>query len=262
MKLIKVPFSGNNPNNKDCDKAPDTIIKELEEVYASEDNKLVHPKLFNVESIPMNDDWELTKESIIEFISQNDDFPICLGGDHSITYPLFKAFAQKFKNPGLIVFDAHPDTYTEEDYSYFHGGWLKFLVEENIAKPENIIVIGIRNPDPDEIIYMKKKKITFYTMKQIFENNVKDVCDMVMEKARKFENLYISLDIDSVDPAFAPGTGCIEPGGLTSRELIYFIQRLKLLKNLRMMDIVEVNPKIDVNNMTSKLAAKVIGEFF
>ena len=85
---------------------------------------------------------------------------------------------------------------------------------------------------------------------------------MVMEKARKFENLYISLDIDSVDPAFAPGTGCIEPGGLASRELIYFIQRLKLLKNLRMMDIVEVNPKIDVNNMTSKLAAKVIGEFF
>ena len=262
MKIIKVPFSKNNPKNLDCDKAPDMIVKELEEVYSSEDNKLVHPDLFNIESIPISEDWETTKRNIIEHITQNEEFPICLGGDHSISYPLFKAFAQKFKNPGLVVFDTHPDVYHEEDYLYLHGGWLKFLVEENIVNPENVIIVGVRNPDPLEIEYMKEKKITFYTMKQIFENNIKNVCDMVMEKARQFENLYISVDIDSVDPCFAPGTGCIEPGGISSRELIYFIQRLKLLKNLKMMDIVEINPKLDVNNMTSKLAAKIIGEFF
>jgi len=263
MKIIKIPFSGNNPNNDDCDKAPDKIVEVLGTVYASEDNHLVHPKLFNIELIPVkNKDWELSKKNIIDFVMQNDDFPICLGGDHSITYPLFKAFSQKFQNAGLIIFDAHPDTYHKEDYEYFHGGWLKFLVDDNIIDPRKVIVIGIRNPDPEEINYMKKKKITFYTMKQIFENDVKEVCDMVMEKAREFSNLYISLDIDVLDPAFAPGTGCIEPGGMSSRELIYFIQRLRLLKNVKMMDIVEINPEMDINDMTSKLAAKIIGEFF
>lgn len=262
MKIIKVPFSANNPNSKDCDKAPDEIIRQLEYVYSSEDNHLVHPRLFNIESIPINNkDWESSKKNIIEFITQNDDFPICLGGDHSITYPLFKAFSQKFKNPGLIIFDTHPDTYYEEDYLYVHSGWLKFLVEENAINPKNVIIIGIRNADPEEIDYMKEKNIAFFTMKQLF-NNIEDICDVVMEKARNFGNLYISVDIDVLDPAFAPGTGCIEPGGMSSRELIYFIQRLKLLKNLKMMDIVEVNPKIDFNNMTSKVAAKIIGEFF
>ncbi len=262
MKIIKIPFSKNNPNNEDCNKAPDKIVEVLETVYSSENHNLVHPNLFKVETIPVNEDWEISKKNIIDFITQNDEFPICLGGDHSITYALFKAFSQKFKNTGLVVFDTHPDTYHEEDYKYLHGGWLKFLVEENIIKPENVIVIGVRNADPKEIEYMREKGIIFYTMRQIFENNVKEICDVVMEKARKFENLYISLDIDVLDPAFAPGTGCIEPGGMTSRELIYFIQRLKLLKNLRMMDIVEINPEIDVNDMTSKIAAKVIGEFF
>ena len=263
MKIIKIPFSGNNPNNKDCDKAPDEIARQLEDIYSSQDNHLVHPKLFKIESIPVkNKDWELTKRNIIESIMQNDDFPICIGGDHSLTYPLFKAFSQKFKNAGLIVFDAHPDTYLGDDYLYEHGIYLRNLVEENILNPKNAIVIGIRNPDPEEIDYMKRKGINFYTMKQIFENDIKEVCDMVMEKARTFGNMYISIDIDVLDPAFAPGTGCIEPGGISSRELIYFIQRLKLLKNLRMIDIVEVNPKVDFNNMTSKIAAKIIGEFF
>lgn len=263
MKIVKFPFSANNPNSVECNQGPDKIVEQLGLVYSSEHHSLVHPDLFNVASIPYdNNDWETSQKNVIEFISQLEEFPIVLGGDHSITYPCFKAFAQKFKNPGLVIFDTHPDTYHEEDYKHLHGGWLKFLVEENIVSGKNVIIIGVRNADPREIDYMKQKGITFYTMKQIFEHGVKEVCDTVMEKARTFENLYISVDIDAVDPAFAPGTGCIEPGGLSSRELIYFIQRLKILKNLHMMDIVEVNPTMDFNDMTSKLAAKIIGEFF
>lgn len=264
MKIVKFPFSANNPNSVECNQGPDQIVEELALIYYSESTgNLVLPKLFNVDSVIYdNKDWETSQKNIIEHISQLEEFPIILGGDHSITYPCFKAFSQKFKNPGLVVFDTHPDTYHEEDYKYLHAGYLKFLVDEQIVNPKNVIVIGVRNADPKEINYMKEKKITFYNMKQIFEHGIKEICDSVMEKARQFENLYISIDIDAVDPAFAPGTGCIEPGGLTSRELIYFIQRLKLLKNLQMMDIVEVNPSLDVNNMTSKLAAKIIGEFF
>ena len=81
-----------------------------------------------------------------------------------------------------------------------------------------------------------------------------------MEQARNFSDLYISIDIDILDPAFAPGTGYIEPAGLSTRELIYLIQRIKLLKNIKKYDLVEVNPDKDINNMTSKVAAKIIKE--
>ena len=73
-----------------------------------------------------------------------------------------------------------------------------------------------------------------------------------METARQWPALYISIDIDAVDPAFAPGTGYIEPAGLTSRELIYLVQRFKLLKNLKMVDLVEINPEKDFTTKTPK----------
>ena len=98
-------------------------------------------------------------------------------------------------------------------------------------------------------------------MKEITTEGIHEISESVMAAAKDFEALYVSIDIDVLDPAFAPGTGCTEPAGLTSRELIYFVQRLKLLKNLKIVDIVEINPKKDVNNMTSKLGAKIIAEF-
>jgi len=81
-----------------------------------------------------------------------------------------------------------------------------------------------------------------------------------METARGWGAFYLSIDIDVIDPAFAPGTGFREPGGLTSREMIYFIQRLKRLKNLKMTDITEVNPSKDSADLTVKLAAKLVKE--
>ena len=96
-------------------------------------------------------------------------------------------------------------------------------------------------------------------MKQIFEHGIKNVVDAVTEKVASWTAVYLSIDIDACDPSFAPGTGHREPGGLSSRELIYFIQRLNKLK-LGMIDIVEVNPSMDVANMTSKLAAKLMTE--
>ena len=77
---------------------------------------------------------------------------------------------------------------------------------------------------------------------------------------RNFSDSYISVDIDVLDPAFAPGTGYLEPGGLSTRELLYLLQRIKLLKNIRKYDLVEVNPDKDINLMTCKTAAKIIKE--
>jgi len=98
-------------------------------------------------------------------------------------------------------------------------------------------------------------------MKQIFEQGIKETSHFIMEQVRKFDPLYISIDIDVIDPAFAPGTGYLEPAGFSSREFIYFIQKLKLLKNLGAIDLTEINPDKDFNGLTVKLGAKIIAEF-
>ena len=261
MKLIKVPFCRNSGDNEGCEDAPAAIVEQLGLVYGSEDSHLVHPQLFRVEEVAVTDDWSSSKDSISRHIAQLDEFPIAIGGDHSVTYALFRGFCQRHPRSGLIVFDTHPDTYGGEDYPHEHGRYLRRLIDEGIVDPTQVILIGIRNADPEEIAYLRERKVTFFTMKQLFLN-IENACDAVMEKARGWESLYISVDIDVLDPAFAPGTGCIEPGGMSTRELLYFIQRLKLLKNLKMLDIVEVNPHKDVNNITAMAAAKIIGEFF
>ena len=86
-----------------------------------------------------------------------------------------------------------------------------------------------------------------------------EICDMIMEKARNSKCFYISIDIDAIDPAFAPGTGYPEPGGMSSRDLIYFLQRLLLLPNFKGGDIVEINPEIE-QEKTIKLGAKILSE--
>ena len=89
--------------------------------------------------------------------------------------------------------------------------------------------------------------------------DLEDTCDIIMEFSNNKE-LYVSVDIDVIDPAFAPATGYREPGGLTSRQFIYLIQRINKIKNLRAVDIVEINPDRDINKMTVKLGAKILGE--
>ncbi len=258
MKIIKIPYSlGALEKASGLEKGPDSITNELKNIWLSED---LHKIDYSVEEINLNSDIKTDLNTISKLLlSKFNGFTVFLGGDHSITYACFKAFSSKNKNSGLLIFDSHPDCFQNFDYPV-HEDWLKFLVEGNIIKPENIVVLGIRNPDIKEIEFLKDNKIKFFTMKNLIKDKEQN-CDSIMEICRNFSSLYISIDIDVMDPAFAPGTGYLEPGGFSTREMLYFIQRLKLLKNLKAVDIVEVNPTNDINNITSKLAAKLICEF-
>ncbi|NQV08621.1 arginase family protein [Candidatus Woesearchaeota archaeon] len=258
MKLIKIPFSGGTLNvPKGAEEAPDKIVEAMKSIYLDELGRKVK---FNVERVQVNStNIEETNENIYKHLQDNDDFPVVVGGDHSITYSCFRAFSKQFENPGIIIFDAHPDT--ENNFSPpSHEDFLKVLIEEKTLKPENVILVGIRNWHEKELSYLKEKKIRYFKMKDIFEEELNEVCDSIMYVAKNFGSLYISVDIDVLDPAFAPGTGYKEAGGMSTRELLYFIQRLKKLKNYKMADLVEVNPKIDVTDLTVKAAAKIITE--
>ena len=251
MKIVKVKSSqGCLGKNKGCEKAPDEIVKELENFYLNE--KGFRKDFESVDCEVVENNIEETNQNIM-----NIEGDVFLGGDHSITYASFIGFAKKFTNPGLIIFDAHPDC--ENNFKPpSHEDFVKVLIEDGFLKKENLIIVGVRNWHKKEFYYLKENKIKYFVMKNM--KDMEDVCDSVMELSNNFDGLYLSIDIDCVDPAFAPGTGFIEPGGMSSRDLIYFVQRLKLLRNLKRADIVEVNPDKDVNGMTVRLAAKVLGE--
>lgn len=258
MKLVKIPFSGGTLNvPKGSELAPDKIIDALKNIYLDESGRKI---IFDIEKISVNQsNIEETNNNIYEYLTNNDDFPIIIGGDHSITYSCFKAFAKQFENPGLIIFDSHPDT--ENNFSPpTHEDFLKVLIEEKILKAENIVLVGLRNWHDKEFSYLKEKKIKFFTMREIFEEGVREICDSIMYVARNFDNLYISVDVDVLDPAFAPGTGHKEAAGLITRELLYFLQRLRKMKNYKMADLVEINPSLDINDLTVKAGAKIIAE--
>lgn len=252
INIIKIPFEGGAlGKNSGCSKSPDLIVEMLSEMLDEEGNT----EKISVKEIDLEkNNFQKSHEKISEEI-KNNKTGIIIGGDHSITYSAFKSSSCD----GMIVLDAHPDMMYGTDLPS-HEDFLRKLIEEKHLKASNIILFGTRSWHEQELGFIKENNIKFFSMKQIFEFGIKEMTDTLMENARRFNNLYVSLDIDVVDPAFAPGTGYQEPGGLSSREIIYIIQRIKHLKNIRFFDVMEVNGMKDRDNITIKLAAKVIRE--
>tara|TARA_Y100000310_G_C20581904_1_gene763445 strand:- start:443 stop:1144 length:702 start_codon:yes stop_codon:yes gene_type:complete len=231
--IVSIPYSdGEHPA---CAKAPKLIIDQLNKIWDK-----------NIPEI---------KECTIESLEKAK---VYLGGDHTITYYTVKEIIKSYPNLGFIVFDAHPDVFQAFDKPS-HQDYLKFLIEEEILTPENVIVIGLRALHAKELAYYKEKGIRFVPCRNFMSMDT--ICDGVMEFLRKFDSVYLSIDLDVLDPSFAPGVSYIEPAGFTTRELFYCIQRLKKLPNIVAMDIVELNPDNDLNQMTAKIAAKLVAEF-
>jgi len=262
MKIIKIPSSqGGLGKASGSELAPDRVLEQTKELFMSEEGQLPIFDQENINIIPNN--IEETNKSIYEKAKQTlkqTTKPLFLGGDHSITFPLVKGFSEVYsENPGIIIFDAHPDA--ENDFMPpSQEDLLCALINQNIIKKENIILVGTRNWDKNEMEFIQKNKIKFFPMKEIAKEGLHEISESIMSVAKNFNALYISIDIDVLDPAFAPGTGYTEPGGLTTRELLFFLHRLKKLQNLKAYDLVEINPKKDINDLTSKVGAKLLVE--
>ena len=170
-----------------------------------------------------------------------------LGGDHSITYPIIKAHHQKYPILDILQIDAHPDLYDHyEGDKYSNACPFARILQNGYAT--RLVQVGIRTLNAHQAEQAKKFQVEIHNMK-----------NLDLAKIPKFENpLYISLDMDGFDPAFAPGVSHHEPGGLTSRQVIELIQDLDA--EIIGADIVEYNPERDFQNMTAFLAAKMMKE--
>jgi agmatinase len=187
---------------------------------------------------------------------------ITLGGDHSIALPLLRAHAQKYGPVSLVHIDAHLDTWESEfdAVSYSHGTPFRHALNEGLIRKDEYMQIGIRGPLSGENDYADAKALgaRTVTIHEVMEKGVKEVLKEVHERMKG--PVYVTVDIDSADPAYAPGTGTPEVGGLTSYQLLQLIRGLHGL-DLIGFDLVEVSPPYDHGDITSILAANIAFEY-
>ena len=188
--------------------------------------------------------------------------PVLLGGDHSITLPELRAVAKTQGPVALIHFDSHTDT--NDQYfgkPYYHGSPFRRAVEENIVIAENSIQVGMRGSVYSKDAYQDSVNLGFkvITMSAIRQMGLPGLAASIRERVGQ-QKVFVTFDIDVVDPAFAPGTGTPEIGGLTSAESVDLVRALRGL-NFVGFDVVEVLPDKDPAEITALLAANIVYEF-
>jgi len=172
---------------------------------------------------------------------------ISLGGDHSITYPIIRAYGEGYQNLNILHLDAHPDLYDEFDGNqYSHACPFARILEENIAI--RLVQVGIRTMNGHQYEQAKRFGVEVIEMKDIGK----------MGQIKFDGPVYLSLDLDCLDPAYAPGVSHHEPGGMSTREVLGIIRNFK--GRLVGADIVEYNPERDIHGMTGMVAGKILKE--
>jgi agmatinase len=185
-----------------------------------------------------------------------------MGGDHSITLPELRAVAGTHGPVALVHFDSHTDTNNQYfGHPYYHGSMFRRAVEEKLILPEDSIQVGMRGSVYSKDAYNDSISLGFdvIPMPDVRRMGTAGLLEVIRKRVGR-NKVFVTFDIDVVDPAFAPGTGTPEVGGITSGEAIELIQGLKGL-NLIGCDVVEVLPGYDVAGITAILAANIIYEF-
>ena len=266
LGFLGIPYDSGAGNIKGAAFAPDTLRNIFHKL------PLITRDGIDVSDVVINDlgnvkvysdSWENTyheiKKNITEFIGKYNFPLLSIGGDHSITYATVSSFAEN-KELGLIWIDAHPDSLDEYINSkYSHGSPLRRIIENKLVKPENVLIVGTRYYEGDEYYFIKNNGISEIPMHRIDKGDYKELfAQKIKEISERTSSLYVSIDIDVIDPAFAPGTGSLVPIGMEPFTLIELLEMLP--KDVCGFDIVEYCPGIDVNMMTGRLILFIISE--
>ena len=256
IKLIGIPFDGNSSFLKgpalaparirlmDADGSANPFCENGKEIL----NGRNYIDLGDMSFVETSSQFVYTsiKQKIQDELTGSDKI-ICFGGDHSISYPVIEAYAGKFTNLNVLHFDAHADLYDNFDNNPFsHASPFARIMENDLLK--SLTQVGIRTLNTHQKEQAKLFNVQMIEMKDFSHDFIKTLQSP----------LYISLDLDVLDPAFAPGISHHEPGGLATRELVTIIQSVTV--SIVGADIVEYNPARDVNNMTAMVAYKLFKE--
>jgi arginase len=205
-------------------------------------------------------------------------FPLVLGGDHSIAIGTLAGLSDKYKNLGVIWYDAHADFNTAETSpsGNIHGMPLAVSVglgheslvnlhsEGRKVKPENIVIIGARSVDPEERQLIKEQGVKVFTMHEIDRYGMTAVMEEALSylRSREVDGVHLSLDLDGLDPLYTPGVGTPVPGGISYRESHLAMEMLEDSGMITSAEFVEVNPILDEKNKTADVAVGLMGSLF
>lgn len=192
-------------------------------------------------------------------------FMLFFGGDHSISIPLEKAFFDKFsksgKHPVIIHIDAHMDILDEYMDSKMSHACPNRRAIDNGYLPNDINLIGIRSYEKGEVEFKEQHpELLVITADEFRRNNIKEMVKNIKAKYNDDAVYYVSFDIDAIDPGFAPGTGTPESFGLTPIEIRNLFEEIFTTLDVKAMDIVEISPSLDINDITSWLGLKLLYE--
>jgi guanidinopropionase len=270
VAIVGIPYDGGTSYRTGARFGPRAIREQSSLIRTWHPVLKVHPferlriaDCGDVDVVPISIErtFEVVTNRISEILAAGA-IPLSMGGDHSVTLPILRSIARRHGPVGIIHFDAHPDTWDEYFGSkYFHGTPFRRAVEEGLIDPRRMIQVGIRGPlyGPEDFAFHDEHGIEVLRIEPIKEQGTAWV-------ASRFERLrgapvYVSFDIDSVDPAFAPATGTPEVGGLTSYEALALVRALQGLTIVG-ADVVEVSPPYDgPGQITALLAANLLFEF-
>ena len=269
--IMGIPFDGAVSCEKGAAKGPE-MLRNLSRFLppATEEGRFFPElKVYDDGDVETDLDWQRYYQAVEErayTLFKSGAFCLFLGGDHSVTIPLHRAFARQFKGKkiGIIHFDSHLDMNDEYDGHKWSHACTERRAVEDIIKPEDLALVGIRSWELDERKYIDNHpEVLLISAREIPMQSWQNACEKLKERFSVYDAVYLTFDIDALDPSCAPGTGTPELGGLTGREALEMIRFLMGELPIRAMDVVEVAPPLDTtNNITSWAALKLIYEVF
>ncbi len=271
VAILGVPFDGGTSYRPGARFAPKAVRE------ASALNRNFHPVLgvhvydqlnvidggdVSVNPLNLQATFKNVERHVSEVLTQGAR-TILVGGDHSILLPELRAIHKKFGKPIVVQFDAHTDTADGAwGEKYHHGTPIRRAIEEGLISGRDVYQIGIRGPltAADQEDYCRRQKINILGIDAFYDLKKREAFFRRLHSQAKGRPVHVTFDVDGVDPAYAPGTGTPVVGGMTSREALDCVRRLKGLF-ICSADIVEISPPYDHAELTSLLGAALVFEF-
>jgi agmatinase len=215
--------------------------------------------------VPTDLDWSRYFGAVEELAAEVLQHPLALflGGDHSVTIPLMRSCSRAWDGPfGVLHFDAHPDLFDVYDgHRWSHACTERRALELSGLAEERLVFVGVRSIARAEWQFLEAHpEIPVHTARQCYGRGMESIAEEVVASLKDVDAVYVTVDIDGLDPAYAPGTGYAEAGGPSTRDLLELIRPVCRELPVRAMDVVEVSPPLDHSDITSFAALKVIYE--
>lgn len=265
--ILGIPFDSATSFRKGAALAPERIRSITPHIapFTEEGQLLKAIDIYDYGDIAPDLNWERYFDSVRQKALKvlEHDFAIFLGGDHSITIPLVEAFSESNASGfGIIHIDSHTDLMDSfEGHRWSHACTGRRNLEYSNIAPEHYAFIGIRSWLQEELDFLKDNPgVQVHSARRVFQQGIARIAEQVIQQFEGVGRIYLTLDIDCLDPAYAPGTGTPEAGGLSTRELLALLRLLFDALPIQVMDIVEVSPPLDSADITSMAAIKIIYE--